>query len=100
MAILSKERAYNHLRSRLLAGDLPLESQVSERALSKELGMSTIPVREAVTQLIGEGLLRKQPGIGTFVAIGGRKQLEDLFELREGLESFAASLAATRITVV
>jgi len=98
MSSLSKDRAYNHLRARLLSGDLPRERQVSERALSKELGMSTIPVREAMNQLVGEGLLRKEPGVGTFVAFGGRKQLEELFDLREALEGFAAGRAATTLS--
>jgi DNA-binding GntR family transcriptional regulator len=62
------------------------------------LGIGRTPVREAVQQLEAEGLLERTPRRGTVVRMPKRKDILDLFEVREGMESYAAYLAASRIS--
>jgi DNA-binding GntR family transcriptional regulator len=93
-----KQRAYIHVRRQVLAGTFGSGGRVSEWALSRELGMSRGPVREAVNQLISEGLLVQQPGFGTFVRRAGRAEVIELCDLRLALEVAAADRAARRLT--
>ncbi len=89
-----KERAYNQIRRQIEAMELPGGTKVSTRGLARDLGVSTIPVREAITQLVGEGLLEHRPGVGTFVMNPTRLEVKDIYELRMVLESHAARKAA------
>lgn len=87
-------RAYAHLQKQILTGALPPGRQVSEASLAREIGISRTPVREAVQQLEREGLLTQVPRYGTVVRTPRREDLVELYELREGLEGFAAGKAA------
>ncbi|MCC6680769.1 MAG: GntR family transcriptional regulator [Phycisphaeraceae bacterium] len=89
-----KERAYAQIRRQIEIGELQRGTRISNRKRAKILGMSAIPVREAIAQLVSEGLLEHRPGIGTFVADPTRYEIEDIYELREVLESYAARRAA------
>ncbi len=89
-----KERAYAQIRRQIENGELQGGTRISNRKQAKVLGMSAIPVREAIAQLVSEGLLDHRPGIGTFVANPTRYEIEDVYELREVLEAYAARRAA------
>jgi DNA-binding GntR family transcriptional regulator len=60
--------------------------------------MSRTPVREAVRQLVHEGLLEQVPRLGTRVRSPQRQDIVELYELREALETYAAAQAAERLT--
>lgn len=91
-------RAYLLLQERILSGDLAPGSLVSESRLAKEMGISRTPVGEAIRQLAHEGFVRQVPRYGTIVRSIEPKDVEELYEMREALESFAAAKAARRIT--
>ena len=57
--------------------------------LAKELKVSRSPIREALSKLVSDGLLVKYDGLGTFVKIPTRQEIEELFEIRELLETHA-----------
>jgi DNA-binding GntR family transcriptional regulator len=61
------------------------------------MGMSYTPVREAIIQLTGEGLLERNPDGAVALKKLTREELEDIYDLRIALESRAAELAARRI---
>lgn len=92
-----KNRAYEHIRSELMAGRLRPGERLSNRGMAEEIGVSVIPVREAMAQLVSEGLLEHRPKVGTFVIEPSRQELAELCELREALETYAVRKAATRI---
>lgn len=92
-----RELAYAYIRGKLLEGRIPPGSRISSRALAREIGISFIPVREAIAQLAIEGLVDHAAGIGTFATRVGREDLRELYELREALEMHAVGLAAERI---
>ena len=52
-----KENAYRIIRRRMLAGPLRPGNRISQLALSRELGISRTPIREAIGQLVDEGLV-------------------------------------------
>lgn len=60
--------------------------------------MSRTPVREALRQMENEGLVEYIPRFGVTVRMPERKELEDMYAVREALESYGAAEAALRIT--
>lgn len=93
----SAQKAYEHIRDRIIAGDFPPGAVVSETALAKELGLSRTPVGEALRELAGVGLVEQVPRYGTIVRRISRQELIELYEVREGLEPYAVALAVQRI---
>jgi DNA-binding GntR family transcriptional regulator len=90
-------RAYRHLRRKILDGELRAGHVLSENTVAKEIGISRTPVREAIRDLEQEGLLQQVPRFGTVVRSLSRRDLAELFELREALEPFAAARAAGQV---
>jgi len=93
-----RDAAYQQIRSRLLSGALTPGARLSHRALAKEIGVSFIPVREALSQLASEGLVEHRPSIGTFVTQLNREELVELYDLREALECHVVQKAAGRLS--
>jgi DNA-binding GntR family transcriptional regulator len=98
MIASSKDRAYAHIREKMLDGGLPAGTKLSEVTLAKEIGVSRTPVREAMSQLETEGLIEQIPRLGSFVRKLERRELQELYEIRECMEGYAVSKAAERIT--
>ena len=84
------------LRRLVLNGDYPPGTQLAELALANEFDVSRTPVREALKQLENEGLVEIRPKVGTFVRTPTRREIVELFQLKEGLEGLAAGLFARR----
>lgn len=93
-----KQQAYHHIRQQLLAGQLPPGSRLCNRSLAQQIGVSLIPVREAISQLVSEGLAEHRPRMGAFVVQFGREDLEELYDLREALECHAILKAVHRLS--
>lgn len=74
------------LRQRILSGDLAPGEVLRQEALADELGVSRVPVREAITRLTGEGLLTKVPHKGAYVAELSIEEVQETFEIRLRLE--------------
>ena len=84
------------VRHMIIHGELQPGSSVSETSLAEDLGVSRTPIREALKQLQTEGLLEIRPPVGTFVAVPSRRDLTELFQMKEILEGAAARLMAQR----
>ena len=91
-------QAYDELRRMLVTGRLEPGTQLVNRKLADEIGMSMTPVREAVTRLASEGLVEHVPGAGAFVRRITPAELAQLYDLREALEPLAAAQAALHAT--
>jgi len=74
------------LRERILSGELKAGESLRQAALATELNVSRIPVREALLQLEGEGLVVFEPHKGATVTELNAKHVVELFELRAMLE--------------
>jgi DNA-binding GntR family transcriptional regulator len=93
-ALSLKEKAYAHIQRKIVAGDMPAGTPLSEVSLAKEIGISRTPVREAIGQLQAEGFLEQIPGRGTVVRRLNRSDLIELYELREALEVYSVGKLA------
>ena len=92
--VLMRDQAYAYIQKKILSGDLQAGGAVSELNIAKELGSSRTPIREALGQLVAEGLLEQIPNRGAVVVQFGRQDIIDLFELREALEAYAVEKVA------
>jgi DNA-binding GntR family transcriptional regulator len=80
---------YRILRDRILRQELKAGEKLSDLRLSNELGVSRTPIREALHQLVQDGVVVAEPNRGFFVATFSQRDLEEIFELRLALELFA-----------
>jgi len=90
--------AYEFVKQRILRGQLPMGKVISRRKVAAELGMSFLPVSEALLRLEFEGLLESRPRAGTRVRIPSREDVRGHYVVREALEVQAAMLFATVAT--
>ena len=84
--------AYESVRRRILRGELSIGDAVSRRRIAAELGMSFLPVSEALMRLELEGLLESRPRAGTRVRIPTREDVQGHYIVREALETQSARL--------
>jgi len=82
----------------LLAGELQPGDRLVEATLAAQAGISRGPVREAVRQLVGEGVLVSYPSRGTFVTCWTPQTVEEAYTLRAVLERLAIERVAARAT--
>jgi len=107
------DQVVDQIRKLILRGKLePGERIMSERELATALDVSRASVRDAINRLTAMGLLEQKQGRGTFVCLpepeeknvlvvamkGENLSIEDLLEVRLGLECNAAYLAAEKAT--
>src|SRR3954470_6007018 len=92
------EFALEQLREAIILGDLAAGTPLRLDELARSLGMSISPIREAVRQLEALGLAKHVPHQGARVLEFDITELQDLFEVRLGLESLAVRRAAARFT--
>ncbi|MSU91475.1 FCD domain-containing protein [Rhodobacteraceae bacterium 2CG4] len=90
------DRAREQIRARIIAGDLPLGSVLRETELADALGMSKIPVREALVQLEREGMISMSPNRSARVFDMSPDDIRSLGEMRELLEAEALRLVLDR----
>jgi len=88
----------SRLRARILAGLTPEGGALRQDAIAAELGVSRIPVREALAQLETEGLVRLEPHRGAFVTALSADDIDELFELRQAIEPLLLRRAVPRMT--
>jgi DNA-binding GntR family transcriptional regulator len=86
--------AYDSIRRAIIDLELRPGERLVEATLAEQLGTSSVPVREALLMLERDGFVRIVPHRGAHVAPLERKDLEEIFELRELLEGRAAAHAA------
>jgi DNA-binding GntR family transcriptional regulator len=82
--------AYGIIRQRILEGDLKLGQALSRRKLAADMGISFLPISEAVFRLELEGLLESRARAGTRVRIPTSDDVRGHFLVREALEAQAA----------
>ena len=88
---------YEKLHAEILQGRLRPGVRVKQEELTARLGVSRTPVREALRRLESEGLIQFARRNVAVVSAIPRKQIEEIFELRALLESYAAEKAAERL---
>lgn len=92
-----RDVVFNTLRQAILRGELKPGERLMEIRLANQLGVSRTPIREAIRMLELEGLVIMIPRKGAQVAQITEKDLNDVLEVRLGLEELAARFACERI---
>jgi len=92
----SSLRVSEELREAILSGEFGPGERLRTASLAKRFGSSRTPVREALVQLEGEGLVDIEPRRGALVRSFASADLIDLYEIRALLEPAAAARAALR----
>lgn len=92
------ERVFEIVRDQIVTGTLPEEVPIRQDALARDLGVSKIPLREALARLEQEGLLTSQANRGYFVRGMSATEVDEIYELRLGIEPRAAAHASTIAT--
>ncbi|MFB4393155.1 MULTISPECIES: GntR family transcriptional regulator [unclassified Pseudomonas] len=87
-----REAIVQHIRIGIVSGQIAPDELLTVPSLSKSLGVSTTPIREALLELSNAGLIEPRRNRGFRVCSTSPKELEDLFSIRAQLESFALSL--------
>lgn len=90
-------KVYRELRNRIIAGDLAPGERLRERELAVDLGVSRIPVRQAMPQLEADGFITTRPRRGATVTQLTMRDIDELFDVRLGVEVHATRLAARRV---
>jgi DNA-binding GntR family transcriptional regulator len=91
------QRVHEHLRQEILDNRLPPGSELNEVALSRSLGVSRGPVREALGRLASEGLVTIRPRRGAVVTALSAQEFLAAYQVREALETLAIRLAVPRL---
>ena len=84
------------IRKRVLSGEFEPGERLPEERLSEELGVSRMPVREALRALAAEGVVTLEARRGASVTVYTDLQVQELVEVRATLEGLNARLAAKR----
>ncbi|CAL9351423.1 MULTISPECIES: GntR family transcriptional regulator [Streptomyces] len=92
------ERVTRRLRDEIIDGVRAPGSRLVERELAESLGVSRLPVREALKTLVAEGLVTPRPRSWAVVREFTTSDIADLDEVRSGLETLGFRLAAQRHT--
>lgn len=81
--------AYQSIKDYILEGRLDEDTRLTEESLSGRLGISKSPIREALNRLEAEGLIRIEARHGAYLRSFSIKEVADLYDLREALETHA-----------
>jgi len=92
------DQAYRAIRELILRGQLRPGMPLSRRRLAQELGMSVLPVTDALRRLEADGLVESRARAGTRVRVPSHDDIRALYELREALETQSARLFAQKAT--
>ena len=92
MKVSFSERAYLAIRERILRGELALGEPLSRRSLGDAMGMSVLPVNEALQRLEADRLVESRPRAGTRVRLPSQRDIEESYIVREALEDESARL--------
>jgi|TARA_B110000259_G_scaffold173458_1_gene206772 DNA-binding GntR family transcriptional regulator len=94
-----KTRVYDALKEIISGMDIYTDGEpqrLDERALGEQLGVSRTPVREAISRLEQEGLVKNIARRGTFVVQKTKEEILDMIDVWAALESMAARMATSR----
>jgi DNA-binding GntR family transcriptional regulator len=88
----------SQIRAWILNGRLKPRERLHQDQLALALGVSRMPVREAIRQLAAEGLVQVFPHRGAFVSSLDPDEIRELYDVRAALEGLAISRAVPRMT--
>lgn len=92
------EIIYDDLKARILRGDISSDDKLQEDSLTALYETSRTPIRDALRRLAQEDIIEKRNYGGYIIKELTIGDIEEIFNLRAVLESYAAALATRRVT--
>lgn len=92
--------AWLEIREQILTGQLPPGAPVVLKEQAERLGLSIMPIRDAVKRLQHEGLVDQIPQREAYVSALSLENMEDIYDVRAALEPLAIGRACARFTPV
>lgn len=92
------ELVMESIRGKILSGELPPGEPIRQEALADELGVSRLPIREAISRLASEEMLNVVPHKGAYVCELSVDEIHETFDVRQRLEPWIFSESIKRIT--
>jgi DNA-binding GntR family transcriptional regulator len=93
-----QESVAEYIRDKIMRREYKPGERLMQDELAEQLGVSRTPIREAFHKLASEGFIVLSPHRGASVANFSADELVEVYSVRIGLESYAAYLAAERVT--
>ena len=90
---LAPEQVTQRLREAIASGVLKPGDRLNQADLADRLGVSRMPIREALRRLEAEGLVTLQPYKGAIVSLVSADELREIYEMRVALETLAVRRA-------
>lgn len=88
----------DELRRQIQSGELPPGTRLRQADIARRFGVSTTPVREALSGLAREGLVQRDAQRGAIVFVPSAEELQENYEIRIALEPLATRLATPNLT--
>jgi DNA-binding GntR family transcriptional regulator len=92
------EKAYEAISEKIISGEYEPGKRLVRRQLAQELGMSAIPILEAMKRLEQDGLIEYRAHWGSIVTIPTIERVMDMFTMREALECQVARILSVKAT--
>lgn len=89
---------YGQIRRAILTGEMPPGYVLRQEELAQKLGISRVPLREALRRLETEGIVVLRPRRGYAVVSLSPEEIREIFDLRAVIEAHAGEIAAQRRT--
>ncbi|WP_321301224.1 GntR family transcriptional regulator [uncultured Sphaerochaeta sp.] len=97
-SLTSAERTYRIILQKIITGEFPPGMRLTRRPLAKMLGVSHIPILEAMKKLEQDGVIEYHPHWGSIVTIPTVERIKDIFLLREAVECQIARILAQNLS--
>ena len=97
--VSAQQAAHDRLRQMIFSGAFQAGQALRQEEIARQLGVSRLPIREALNRLATEGLVELKPRRGFYVTSLDVEEIEDIFEMRAMLEARAGQLATERKTL-
>jgi DNA-binding GntR family transcriptional regulator len=94
--VSTTDQATQSLREAITSGHIPQGESLRETQLASMLGTGRSAVREAIRQLVQEGLVEHELHRGARVRLLGKNDVKDIYAAREAIEPFAAQMFLDR----
>jgi DNA-binding GntR family transcriptional regulator len=98
LLVSAQQAAHTWLREMIFSGALHPGQPLRQEEIARQIGISRLPIREALNRLATEGLVQLKPRRGFYVASLNENEIDDIFEMRAMLEGRAGQLATEQTT--
>jgi len=92
-----RQKVFESLKNFIISGEVSPGAKIDEDALAGKLGVSKTPIREALSKLAHEGIVKTVPNRGSFKVELTKEDLTQIMLIREALEGLCIRLAAANI---